>query len=71
LIDISRKEKVAVLLVSADLTELLSVSDSLMVMLNGRISAYFPDVSKVDEYLIGEYMLGVKIQSEEEIRGAV
>lgn len=71
LVDISREEHVGVLLVSADLTELLSVSDSLIVMVDGKISAYFPDASKVDEYMIGEYMLGVKRQSEDEIGGAV
>ncbi len=71
LIDISRESNVGVLLVSADLTELLSVSDSLIVMVNGKVSAYFPDVSKIDEYMIGEYMLGVKSQSDEEIGGAV
>ena len=70
LVDISRQEGVGVLLVSADLTELLTVSDSLMVMVDGKITAYFEDASKVDEYMIGEYMLGVKKQSEEEIGGA-
>jgi len=71
LIDISREKNVGVLLVSADLTELLSVSDSLLVMVDGKITAYFPDASAVDEYMIGEYMLGVKKQCEEEIGGAV
>lgn len=70
LVDISRKDGVGVLLVSADLVELLSVSDSVLVMVDGKISAYFPDASQVDEYRIGEYMLGVKRQSEEEIGGA-
>lgn len=71
LVDISREDGVGVLLVSADLVELLSVSDSVLVMVDGKISAYFPDASKVDEYTIGEYMLGVKRQSDEEIGGAV
>lgn len=71
LIDISRESDVGVLLVSADLVELLSVSDSLIVMVDGKISAYFPDASEVDEYTVGEYMLGVKRQTPEEIGGAV
>jgi len=71
LVDISREYGVGVLLVSADLVELLSVSDSVLVMVDGKISAYFPDASKVDEYMIGEYMLGVKRQTDEEIGGAV
>ena len=71
LIDISRESDVGVLLVSADLVELLSVSDSLIVMVDGKISAYFPDTTQVDEYMIGEYMLGVKRQTEEEIGGAL
>lgn len=70
LVDSSRKDNTAVLLVSADLTELLSVSDSLLVMVNGKITAYFPDASKVDEFMVGEYMLGAKKQSEEEIQEA-
>ena len=71
LIDISRESHVGVLLVSADLVELLSVSDSLIVMVDGKISAYFSDTSQVDEYMIGEYMLGVKRQTDEEIGGAL
>lgn len=71
LIDISRESNVGVLLVSADLVELLSVSDSLIVMVDGKISAYFPDASQVDEYMVGEYMLGVKTQTPQEIGGAV
>lgn len=70
LIDISREADVGVLLVSADLVELLSVSDSLIVMADGKISAYFRDASTVDEYMVGEYMLGVKKQTAEEIGGA-
>ncbi len=60
LIRLSRDEKKAVLLISADLNEVLELSDSLMVMYDGKISAYFPDASLVDEYELGTYMLGVK-----------
>jgi len=59
----------AILLVSADLDELLKLSDSVVVMYEGKISAYFPDASQVDENEIGQYMLGVKHQSDEQIGG--
>lgn len=57
----------AVLLFSADLTELLSTSDSIIVMNEGEIVAYFNDVSTLSEEVLGEYMLGLKKQSDEEI----
>ena len=55
----------------ADLTELLSVSDSIFVMCEGRIVAYFPDASAVDEQVLGEYMLGLKTMSKEEMGGVL
>ncbi len=64
-----RDEGAAVLLISADLTEVIEVSDSIIVMCDGEIAAYFPDASLVDEATLGEYMLGLKRQSAEEIGG--
>lgn len=64
-------KKTAVLLFSADLTELISVSDSIIVMYEGEIVAYFPDAKMVDEQILGEYMLGLKKQSVEEIGGVI
>lgn len=64
-------EKTAILLFSADLTELLQTSDRLIVMYGGKIVAHFPDVSKINEEILGEYMLGLKKQTEEEIRGVM
>ena len=61
--------KTGILMFSADLTEILTVSDSIIVLHNGRIVAYFPDSKKVDENMLGEYMLGLKAQGEEEIGG--
>jgi general nucleoside transport system ATP-binding protein len=55
-----RDQGTAVLLVSADLNEVLELSDSLMVMYDGEIAAYFEDASKVDEMELGMYMLGLK-----------
>ena len=71
MISLRDEENTAILLFSADLTELLSLSDGIIVMYGGKITAYFPDVSKINEEILGEYMLGLKIQSSEEIGGVV
>ncbi|MCT4632671.1 MAG: ABC transporter ATP-binding protein [Firmicutes bacterium] len=60
-----------ILLVSADLNEVMSLSDSLIVMNQGEIVGYIPDSKDVTEEELGLYMLGVKRQTEEEIRRAV
>lgn len=67
LVELSR-DGAAVLLVSADLNEVMELSDSLIIMVNGKIAAYFEDASTVNDTMMGEYMLGLKQQSEEEIR---
>lgn len=64
-----RDEGAGVLLISADLTEVIEASDSIIVMCDGEIAAYFPNAKQVDEIILGEYMLGVKKQSPEEIGG--
>lgn len=56
-----------VLLISADLNEVMELSDRLIVLYNGEISAFFPDSSAVTEEELGAYMLGLKRQSPEEI----
>lgn len=71
IVSLRDQERTAVLLFSADLTELLSVSDSIFVMYAGKIVAYFPDARQVDEQILGEYMLGLKKQSEEETGGVI
>lgn len=65
-----RDEGVGVLLVSADLNEVIELSDSLIVMYDGKIVAYFKDSSKITEEELGRYMLGIDKQSPEEIRRA-
>lgn len=65
-----RDKGCAVLLISADLNEVLELADSIIVMCQGSISAYFPDTKDLSEEELGYYMLGVKKQSEEEV-GAV
>ena len=57
----------AILLVSADLNEVLSLSDSLLVMYEGKIVAYFESLKDMTENRLGLYMLGVNKQSSDEI----
>ncbi len=71
IVSLRDNEQTAVLLFSADLTELLSVSDSIFVMYGGKIVAYFPDAKEIDEQILGEYMLGLKKQTDEEIGGVI
>ncbi len=65
-----RDNGTAVLLISADLNEVMELSDSLLVMYGGEIVAYFEDSSKITEEELGRYMLGIDKQSPEEIRRA-
>ena len=66
LVNLSRSGA-AVLLVSADLNEVMELSDSLIVLCGGKIAAYFEDTSQLSDVVMGEYMLGLKRQSDEEI----
>ncbi len=66
-----RDEGTAILLVSADLNEVMELSDSLMVMYEGEMAAYFEDASKVDEMELGMYMLGLKKMEVKEMGGAL
>jgi len=63
----ARNDGVAILLISADLGEVLSLSDRLAVMKDGRITAIFSDVNALTEEEVGLYMLGIKQQTEVEI----
>ncbi|MFJ5717860.1 ABC transporter ATP-binding protein [Neobacillus sp. NPDC093127] len=65
-----RDQEKAVLLISADLNEVLELSDSLAVMYNGEIVAHFNDSEKVTEEELGLFMLGLKKQSNDELRRA-
>lgn len=67
LVELSRSG-IAVLLVSADLNEVMELSDSLIVMHNGQIAAYFEDTAGLTDEIMGEYMLGLKQQSADEVR---
>ena len=60
----------AILLVSADLEEVMSLSDKLIVMYDGAIAAYFNSTEDLSRNELGLYMFGVKRQTEEEIEEA-
>ncbi len=62
-----RDEGSAVLLISADLNEVMELSDSLIVMYGGKITAYIEDASSISEEKLGLYMLGLESQGEAEI----
>lgn len=66
-----RDDGCAVLLVSADLNEVLELSDSLIVLYGGEITAYIEDTKLLSEEELGLYMLGINRQKPEEIRRAV
>lgn len=57
-----RDQGKGILLISADLNEVLELSDSIMVMCDGEVAGYFEDSSDVTEYDLGLYMLGLKKQ---------
>ena len=60
-----RDQGKAIMLISADLNEVLELSDSIMVMCDGEVAGYFEDSEEVSEYELGLYMLGLKTQGQE------
>jgi ABC-type uncharacterized transport system ATPase subunit len=67
----AREAGTAVLLASADLTELLSLADRLLVIRDGRLTGRFDDVAAVSEQLVGLHMLGVERHGEDRIRAGL
>ena len=65
-----RDADAAILVSSADLAEIMELSDSLFVMYEGEIVAYFKSLDGVTEEQLGEYMLGINRQTPEEIKEA-
>jgi simple sugar transport system ATP-binding protein len=63
-----RDEGNSVFLITSDLNEVLGLSDGIIVLYEGEITAYLPDAAKVTEEELGQYMLGIKRQSPDEIR---
>lgn len=67
LVKTTRESNRGVLLISSDLSEIMEVSDRLLVMKEGEIVAQFRDLASVTDEILGEYMLGVKRMSQEEM----
>lgn len=65
-----RNNGAAILLVSADLNEVMALSDRLIVMYEGKVVAYFDDPSSISESELGLYMLGAKRMSDAQIKEA-
>ena len=66
-----RNDHMGSLLISADLNEVMEVSDRLLVMRQGKIVAAFPQANLVNEEELGEYMLGIKCMTAEEMVGVL
>lgn len=66
-----RDEGCAVLLVSADLSEVLKLSDVVAVMYEGEIVAFFEETEGLNEEKLGLFMLGLERHDEGQIRRAV
>lgn len=71
IVELRDNEDTAVLLFSADLNELINVSDSIIVVYEGRVVAYFENLEGITPQILGEYMLGIKHQDEVEIGGVL
>ena len=62
-----RRNGAAVLLISADLDEILSLSDSIAVLYNGRIMAILDNNHNLDMTKIGLWMAGKDAAEEEAV----
>ena len=67
----ARDAGTAVLLSSADLSELMALSDRLLVFYRGRIVAAFVNHPDLSPETLGTYMLGLAVQSQEEMKAAL
>lgn len=66
-----RDRGAAVLLVSADLVEVMQLSDRLIVMYEGEIVGYFSSLENLSEQELGKYMLGIEKSPPDVIKEAV
>lgn len=62
-----RTNGLSILLVSADLQEVMKLSDRIMVMYNGQIAGIFRNTPDLTEEKLGLYMLGAQRQAPEEM----
>lgn len=67
----ARDAGAAVLLSSADLSELLALSDRLIVLYRGKIVAAFVNQPDLTPETLGAYMLGLSTQTNEEMQVAL
>ena len=67
----ARDAGTAVLLSSADLSELMALSDRLLVFYRGRIVAAFVNDPDLSPETLGTYMLGLKTQTAEEMKAGL
>ena len=67
LIELSRSG-IGVLLISADLNEVMELSDSLIIMSGGEIVAYFEDTKGLEDDEMGRFMLGIDRQEDSKIQ---
>jgi simple sugar transport system ATP-binding protein len=63
-----RNEGKAVLLISADLAEVMSLADRIAVMYKGKIAGIFQNGPELTEEELGLYMLGIKTQAPVEMQ---
>lgn len=64
-----RNEGCAILLISADLSEVFELSDRLAVIYKGQFTGIFSNVKNIKQEELGKYMLGLK--KDEELKGAI
>ncbi len=62
-----RTQGLAILLISADLQEVMKLSDRIMVMYEGEIVGIFPNDESLTEERIGYFMLGAEVQPAKEM----
>lgn len=67
LIKYTREKGYGSLLISSDLNEIMEVSDRLLVMCGGKVVAQFNDMKSLTTDELGEYMLGIKQMTSEEM----
>ena len=68
---LKRTDGAAVLLISADLAEVMSLSDRIIAMYEGEVTGVFPDAANVSEEELGLFMLGIKRQTHEEMEAVL
>jgi len=66
-----KKQGIGILLISADLTEIMAISDRIIVMNNGEITGCLLNSTELEEEEVGLYMLGIKKMESDELEEAL